>query len=171
MFLSNCLSIKDHFHRRKKNRTHDSNEKIVNRINQEIFSISDTVLKIYCSDYQLCDSIYRNQYWIFKKEGSYFLKKTVYANQNKISTTNSQPIADVNKIFDFIHSNRFDTINSEPETEWWCDHCGGVSIKYIISNDTLINTYLEHMQMTKGDSSHLKNELAKELIKYLKANK
>lgn len=155
----------------EKNRVYHTNEKIVNEIDNEILSISDTILKFYCSDYELCDSIYRNKYWIFKKDGTYFLKNTIYKDKNKISINKSQPITNVNELFDFIHTNRLDTINSEPETEWWCDHCGGISIKYIISNDTLIDTYLEHMQITKGDSLHLKNKLAKKLIKYLKANK
>ena len=168
--LVSCLSVKDYFYQKKKVKIYHYNESKIKSIDVEVSLESDTLLKFFCNDYYLCDSSCNYIFWIYKNEnGVNVMSIERGLAKFKMSSPKKQIIPEAQVLFEFIALNKLDTVHSSIKTDRWCDHCGGLGILYKINNDTIIDRYIDHGQLSDGDTSHILHKYAMRVINQLNA--
>lgn len=166
--MVSCISVKDYFYQKKKNNIYEFNQSKIESIDNEIAKESDTILKFFCNDYEICDSNCNYIFWMYKNQSNYNLQKVEYGYAKfKMSDAKKYIVPEAKILFKFIENNQLDTVKSEIATDWSCDHCGGFNILYKINNDTIINQYIEHGQLLKGDTNHISYKYSKLVINQL----
>lgn len=165
ILLTSCRIVNDYFYGRNLHKTNNYNEKKTSSLLIDIKNQSDTILYFRCSDYKLCDSsIYNISYYIYTLDNSINVKKITHPRKDKILISQPYDFELAKQLFQFVKSNKIDTVTTEPKRELYCDHCGGTELVYTIGNDTLINNYLYHYQLVGNDSNHILNKFSYKII-------
>ncbi len=168
ILLTSCRIVNNYFYGRNLHRTNNYNEKEISRLLTDIKNQTDTILYFRCSDYNLCDSsIYNISYYIYTLTNNINVKKITHPRKDKIIISQPYDFGLAKQLFQFVKSNKIDTVITEPERELYCDHCGGIELVYTIGEDTLINNFLYHYQLVGNDSNHILNKFSSEIIEKL----
>lgn len=161
LILASCHSLRDYFSHKKKHNIIEFNQSKTERIDAQISSVNDTILQLSCNNCELCGSNCNYFFWIYENANGLNLQvvKNGYGNF-KMSEPRKYTLSNSRILFDFIKQYRLDTVKSEIKTDFWCDHCGGLKIIYKVKNDTIINKYIDHGELTKGDTNHILHKYA-----------
>ncbi|MCB0754180.1 MAG: hypothetical protein KDB98_01205 [Flavobacteriales bacterium] len=152
----------------RKARQFKAKEKAFEKLSADIYSKSDTVLNVWCYD-QRCDLALYGIFWVYSLNGDMYLQKVKKVDSKKLTTYEPKLFPQGRDLIGFILSNRLDTVTTRP-SDWMCYDCGSISFELTIGSDTILNDFVRDIDLERGDSLHLKNQLASRIAEALKKN-